>query len=132
VSILSRRVLLAISVGVSLIFLTLIAIKGEEFKKTLTKEYFSHKKFLFHLKNVRYVPKKQPSEKDVRGIFERYRIKTESVYRSDTGLEVKAKNVLWRVLPLLLRDLEKNYTIVHFSAVDNTGKGVFEIRIVLR
>ncbi len=54
------------------------------------------------------------------------------LYRSESGVEVKLKEVRWSLIPDLVRDLERRFELVSLSAVDNTGKGVFELRFVVR
>jgi len=82
----------------------------ESVRDRITGEYFRHKEFLFDLRSLR----------------------ADSIYRSESGLEISMRNVHWRRIPDLILSLEKRFRLESFSAVDNTGKGVFEVRIVLR
>jgi len=59
-------------------------------------------------------------------------LKPERVYVSEGGVEVVLGEITWSSLPRLVRDLERRFEVVRFSAVDNTGKGVFKVRVVLR
>lgn len=128
----SKRHFIIIIVGLSVGFIIIGASDVANFRKRITKEYFAHKNFYFNLRNSEKVSKKTPSEKEVREIFERNGIKVEAIYKNEGGLEVKAKNVEWRFLPQLIRDIETRHTIKSMSAVDNTGKGFFELRIVIQ
>ncbi len=72
------------------------------------------------------------TEDDVLKLLSSYSLSPESVYRSESGVEVKLKEVRWSLIPDLVRDLERRFELVSLSAVDNTGKGVFELRFVVR
>lgn len=127
----NRFHLLLVSLAVALAFAVVFGSEIVELKKRITKEYFSHKEFIFNFKNASGNQKKVPTEKEVRGILERHRIKVKSIYQSEGAVEVKAEDVEWRFLPVLVRDIEKIYRIKSLSAVDNTGKGNFELRMVI-
>jgi len=103
-----------------------------EVRNRISSEYLKHKEFLFNLKNASRSPRRSADENSVGQILEEMKLRPLSIYRSVSGVEVKLKNVHWKQVPDLILRLEKSFTIVSFSAVDNTGKGVFEVRMVLR
>ncbi len=127
----NRFHLFLVSLGVAVAFAVVFGSEIVELKKRITKEYFAHKEFVFNLKNASGHQKRVPTEKEVRRILERHRIKVKSIYQSEGTVEVKAEDVEWRFLPVLIRDIEKIYRIKSLSAVDNTGKGYFELRMVV-
>jgi len=128
---LSRYHLWLAGLALAITFAVVFGSELVQIKDRVTREYFAHKEFLFNLRNADPVQRKVPTEKEVRSLLEKRRIRIESIYQNEGAVEVKAKDVEWRFLPLLVRDLERNYRIRSFSAVDNTGKGFFEIRIVV-
>ncbi len=129
---LSTKIIYLLSAFISILFAGILIHEGVKTREKLTDEYFKHKKFMFQIKNITHGPKKHATEKEVRSLLERHKINIGSIYSGETGIEVKAENVYWGIIPYLVRDLERNYTIVQFSAVDNTGKGMFDVRIVVR
>ncbi len=129
---LSKRILYLVSAGLSLLLAFLIVDSALRAKDRITSEYFAHKEFLFLLKNGEGGKGRSPGEGDIRRIFRKHRVKVKSVSRVGTDIEVKAVEVSWRKLPALIKDLEKDFTIVSLSAVDNTGRGSFSLRVVIR
>jgi hypothetical protein len=72
-----------------------------------------------------------PTERSLELLLKRLGFEPESVYRSETGIEVKLE-VSWDRLPRLVKELERRYRLVSLSAVDNAGKGIFKVRFVVR
>ncbi len=123
--------LLLVSLAVAVAVVVVFGTEVINLRKKITREYFYHKEFVFNLKNASNQQKKVPAEKDLRRMLERHRVKVKSIYQSEGAVEVKAEDVEWRFLPMIIRDIERNYRIKSFSAVDNTGKGYFEVRMVV-
>ncbi len=128
----SRKTLYIASIGLSLVLAFLITDSGLKARERITAEYFAHKEFLFMLKNAKHEAIRSPTEENVRRIFGKQGIKVKSISKAGTDLEVKAQEVHWRKLPPLIRELEKRFTIVSIRAVDNTGRGIFSLRIIIR
>ncbi|HIQ31474.1 MAG TPA: hypothetical protein EYH49_04860 [Aquifex aeolicus] len=128
----SKRLLYVLS----LVFSCVILFYGMSFlmdtKEALTREYFRHKEFLFLLRSLPPLVKEPATEDGVIALFSEHRLKPERVYVSEGGVEVVLGEITWSSLPRLVRDLERRFEVVRFSAVDNTGKGVFKVRVVLR
>ncbi len=104
----------------------------EEKKETVIKEYFAHKRFLRDLREAVYKERKYATEKELRNLIIRYGLEIENIKRTGSGIEVKIREVYWKELIKLLKEIEDRYEIVSFRAVDNTGKGLFEVRLVVR
>ncbi len=103
-----------------------------EFRDKVTREYFKHKEFLFKLKNAPRDLKKPAQEAEIEEKLKNLGLNIKAIYRTDSGVEVTLKNLHWNRIPYIILLLEKQYEIVSFSAVDNTGKGLFEVRIVFK
>ena len=98
----------------------------------IVREYFKHKDFLFTLRNLPLESKRPATEKEIAGLLSKYNLEPQKLFKVESGIEIQLKEVPWTLVPDLVKDLEDNFEIVKFSAVDNTGKGVFELRIVVR
>ncbi len=129
---LNRRIVYLLSVALALFFVVYTLPTVGKMRSRLSSEYFKHKEFLFNLKNAPRELKRSADETGVGELLENLGVRAETVYRTESGLEVKLKELSWRKVPDLILRLEERYHIVSFSAVDNTGKGSFEVRIVLR
>ncbi|RLJ70803.1 hypothetical protein BCF55_1086 [Hydrogenivirga caldilitoris] len=128
---LSRRVVYLFSVGLLVLILGYSFTSLSELRDRVTHEYFKHKEFLLDLKLAKEVKKSTPTESSLRELLGSMRVNIESVYASEGGIEVRFETD-WRRLPQLIKELESRYRIVNFSAVDNTGKGFFKARVVVR
>ncbi len=129
---LSRKLVYILSVALLFLFLGYTLPTISKVRNRMVSEYFKHKKFLFNLKRAPQVGKQQASEESVEKILSMINLKPESIYRSETGIEVRIKEVSWSQIPNLVKRLEDKFEILSFSAIDNTGKGIFDVRVVLR
>jgi len=129
---LNRRMVYSFSILLFLFFLGYSLPSLGDFRSTLVREYFNHKEFLFNLKNAPRDRKKTAHEEDIQKVLSMVGVEAEKINRTESGLELKISELSWRKIPYLIKELENRYEIVSFSAVDNTGKGVFNVRIVLR
>ncbi|RMH00732.1 MAG: hypothetical protein D6699_07375 [Aquificota bacterium] len=97
------------------------------------KEYLQYKEVMLLLKN--YQTKKKPTldENYIRGKLSQVGAELVSFRQTDTGYQVKGKNLHGSKIPLLTYELEKdNVQIVKFLATDNTGQGLYDFELVLR
>lgn len=129
---LSRRLVYILSLLVFAVFIVYATSTAGNVRSTIDREYFKHKEFLFHLRNLPPRMKEPASEGALLSILSKYGLKPQKAFRTESGLEIRLKDVAWNRIPSLLKELEERFEIVSFYAVDNTGKGVFEIRIVLK
>lgn len=129
---LNRRTIYILSVALALFFAGYTIPTVESVRDRITGEYFRHKEFLFDLRRASLSFRKSADEREVGELLENMDLRADSIYRSESGLEISMRNVHWRRIPDLILSLEKRFRLESFSAVDNTGKGVFEVRIVLR
>ncbi len=128
----SRRVVYILSLLLTLVFVAYTLPALGELRSTLSQEYFRYKEFLFNLKKAKFLRKEPADERSVSEVLKSLGVEPESLYTSDTGVEINFEELPWRKVPTLIKELESRYTIVSFSAVDNTGEGLFEVRIVVR
>ncbi len=129
---LSRRIVYALSIGLFILFVGWTLPSLSEIRNSLVREYFKHKEFLFNLKQARYYKKHTPSEQDIETMLSGMGFKVEKILSSESGVEVTLEDVHWSKVHNLIKSLERRFEISSFSAVDNTGKGVFKVRIVVR
>ncbi len=129
---LNRRTIYILSVALALFFAGYTLPTVENVRDRITDEYFKHKGFLFDLQRASLSFRRSAGEKEVGELLEDMGLRAESIYRSGSGVEVRMRNVHWRRIPDLIFRLERSFRLESFSAVDNTGKGIFEVRIVLR
>ena len=128
---LRKRTVYLITLGLGIVAFLYTLPTLAQLRDRFVQEFFKHKEFMFYLKNAKASTKKQLTEEEVLELFRRYRITPEKIQRTETGYEVEIKELSWRTLPYLIKDIEKNFRIVTLSAVDNTGKGSFKVRMVL-
>ncbi|EDP75744.1 hypothetical protein [Hydrogenivirga sp. 128-5-R1-1] len=127
---LSRRLVYILFTGLTVLHLGYTLPTVGKVRDRVASEYFKHKEFLLNLKLVKGKEKSVPTESDLREFLRNMGIEPESLYSSDTGVEVKFE-LSWKRLPELVKRVERRYRIVSFSAVDNTGKGLFKVRMVV-
>ncbi len=125
-----RRTLTLISLGLSILFLVYGGFKVADIRDEVLREYLLQREFLYLMERVE---KKRPaSEVSVRDVLKELGFEPEGISTTDLGVEVILKDVSWRRLPHLVKEVERNFSLVSFEAVDNTGKGLFRVRMVLR
>lgn len=127
----NRRLVYILSLGLFLFFLIYTLPRLSELRAKVTYEYFKHREFLLELRLAKGMGRSAATESSLRDLLNRMGLKPESIYASDTGIEVKLE-LSWRKLPEVVKELERKHIIVNFSAVDNTGKGLFRTRIVVK
>ncbi len=128
---LRRRTVYLIALGLGIVmFLYTLPILSQ-LRDRFVYEFFKHKEFMFYLKNAKAPSKKHLGEEEVINLLKRYRITPEKIQKTETGYEVEIKELSWSLFPYLIKDFEKNFRILTLSAVDNTGKGLFKVRVVL-
>ena len=125
-----RRTLLLLSLGTALLFLVYGSLRVSEVRDEVIREYLRHKEFLSLTSKVEI--KDRADEAGVRETLEGIGIRPERVVSTDQGIEVVVGEVSWRDLPRLVKVVEDRFDLVTLEAVDNTGKGRFRVRIVIR
>ena len=128
----SKRLVYIFSLFLALVFVFYTLPALGELRSTLSREYFRYKEFLFDLNRAGFLRKELADEKSVSEVLKSLGLEPESLYTSDTGVEINFEELHWKKLLLFVKEIESRYTIVSFSAVDNTGEGLFEVRIVVR
>jgi hypothetical protein len=124
-----RRTLTLLSVLMALLFAVYGSIRVSEVRDLVLREYLRHKEFLYLKGKVS--EKERAGEGSVRKVLEEMGLEPERVSVSELGVEV-VMDLSWRVLPELVRRLEERFHLVSLEAVDNTGKGRFRVRLVVR
>ncbi len=127
----SKRLVYILSLGLFVFYIGYSLPSVDRVRNKLVSEYFKHKEFLYNLKIAKRVRKTTATELSVKELLEDFGLEVESVYSSEAGVEVKME-VPWKRLPRIVREIERRFRVVSFSAVDNTGKGLFVVRMVLR
>ena len=125
-----RRSLTLISLLLSLMFSVYGYVKVSEIRNRVVREYMRHKEFLFLLRNTE--PFRTASEGELRDVLNGLGASVEKIETVGDGIEVVIREVSWRKLPIIIKRVEERFRIVFFEAVDNTGKGLFRVRVVVR
>ncbi len=125
-----RRTLLLLSLGTALLFLVYGSLRVSDVREEVIREYLRHKEFLSLISKVEV--KNRADEASVRRTLEDLGIRPERVASTDQGVEVVVGEVSWRDLPRLVKVIEDRFDLVTLEAVDNTGRGRFRVRVVVR
>ncbi len=125
-----RRILDLVSLLIAVLFVIYGALKISETKERVLREYLRHKEFLFLMGTVER--KERADEESVRDLLKELGIEPEKVITTEVGIEVVVDTLSWRVIPGFIKELEGRFKLVSFEAVDNTGKGRFRVRFVVR
>ncbi len=128
----NRKILYFASFMLSLLLLGYGLTLLSELRERIVGEYFRHKEFLFNLRSVPKAGKRSASEEDINTILKELNLEAKRIFKTETGVEVELSEVYWEKVPYMIKEFEKRFEFVSFSAVDNTGKGLFEVRIVLK
>ncbi len=104
----------------------------QDFKNFVNSQYVKFKNFVFLLENVKPTRKRYIDEKTIRRIASAYGLEVKEISKTENGYLIYIKNLNAFILPKLLREFEKYSEIESFEAVDNTGKGIFDFKIILR
>jgi len=129
---LSRRLFYAVSLVLSLVYLLSVASAVQGSRDRIVKEYFQHKEFLFLLWNLPAKPKEPASEKTLLSLLSRHNIEPKRIFKTESGVEVELGEVPWDLVPVLVKEVEERFELFSLSAVDNTGKGIFQLRMVVK
>jgi len=97
------------------------------------RDYLKHKEIMFLLANYQGKKREEPTEQLIRGLFSQYQGEFRSFRQTDAGYEVQGTNLPGEKLPYLIYALEeKGISVQKLRAVDNTGRGLFEVYLLLR
>ena len=129
---LSRRLVYMASLLISVFLLVYAILTAEDMRDRIVREYFEHKEFIFHLRNLPVRMKEPATEEALLSVLSKHGLEARKVFRTESGVEIQLKEVPWDSIPDMIKDLERRFEILSFSAVDNTGRGIFEIRVVVR
>ena len=127
-----KRILYMISIAISFGMFLYVIGHLLELKSAFLSKYSEHKEFLLALNRVSLHGGKAVKESDVSKLLEEMGLSLKRIYTSNGVVEVEISEVPWIKVPDLLYRIEKAYSIHKFSAVDNTGKGVFDVKLVLK
>jgi len=125
-----KRTLILISLLVVSLFLVYGTYRVSETKERVLREYMRHKEFLYLI--GRAEKRRRADEVSLRRLLKDFGIEPERVSVTDLGLEVVIGELSWRLFPELVRRIEERFQIVSLEAVDNTGRGRFRVRMVVR
>ncbi|MDQ7038618.1 MAG: hypothetical protein Q9N26_05415 [Aquificota bacterium] len=125
-----RRTLTFISLLIGSIFLVYGTYRVSETKERILREYMRHKEFLYLIGGVER--KRRADEASVRNLLEDFGVEPERISMTDLGVEVVVKELDWRLFPELIKRVEERFQIISLEAVDNTGRGRFRVRMVVR
>ncbi len=128
---LKKRHLYGFFLLLSLLYIYLLSAKAGYLKELLNREYLRHKEFLFMLNNID-AEVRSLDERAVREIIEGLGIEIKSISETPSGIEVTLPEVRASLLPRLIFKLEEIGKVVSLSSEDNTGKGKFNVRLVVK
>jgi len=103
-----------------------------DFRNFLNTQYVKFKDFVFLLENTEYKETRPLNEKLIRNLAQKYSINLKEISYREGRYVISLREVDGRALVLFIRDLEQNGVLESLEAVDNTGKGKFDIKIILR
>ena len=127
-----RRTVILVLLGVFALLTMDAFLRVSDFKNTLLREYLSHEEFLKNLRMAKTFRREIPSEDEVERIFLNVGIEPSKVERTGVGVRIVADEVEWFKIPKLVVDLEERFEIESFKAQDNTGKGIFELEVIVK
>ncbi len=128
---LRKEVLYAILTLVCGLYVYLLSADYSAFRNALNRELSKHKEFLFMLENLT-PPSEELTEKGLRRTLSALGIEPKSISQTPAGIEVVISELKAVHIPELILSLEDKGKVVSFRAEDNTGKGKFSVRFVIK
>jgi hypothetical protein len=113
------------------IYTYLLSSDISSLRELLNREYLKHKEFMFMLNNLE-LREDTLNEKLIRSIAMSMGLEIKSISETPSGIEVVLPQVRASLLPQLLFQIERYGRIKSLSSEDNTGKGIFEVRLVIQ
>lgn len=96
-------------------------------------EYLKHREVMLLLKNYQSRQKVNVDENFARQKLLQFGADLISFKQTDSGYEIRAKNLRGENLPRLVYEIESaGVEVVKLSATDNTGQGIYELQVVIR
>jgi hypothetical protein len=116
-------------------FLTLAFLLDRYFRlrDEYYREYLKYKEVMLLLKNYQAKQKAIIDENYARQKVSTAGGELSSFKQTDTGYELKIKNLRGENLPRLIYTLEsEGVEVLKLKAVDNTGEGMYEVELLIR
>lgn len=130
--ILSKKVIYTLVLLLFTFYLYTFLVDFIDFRNFLNTQYVKFKDFVFLLENTEYRETRPLNEKLIRNLAQKYSINLKEISYREGRYVISLREVDGRALVLFIRDLEQNGVLESLEAVDNTGKGKFDIKIILR
>lgn len=130
--ILSKKVIYTLVLLLFTFYLYTFLVDFIDFRNFLNTQYVKFKDFVFLLENTEYKETRPLNEKLIRNLAQKYSINLKEISYREGRYVISLREVDGRALVLFIRDLEQNGVLESLEAVDNTGKGKFDIKITLR
>jgi len=130
--ILSKKVIYTLVLLLFTFYLYTFLVDFIDFRNFLNTQYVKFKDFVFLLENTEYKETRPLNEKLIRNLAQKYSINLKEISYREGRYVISLREVDGRALVLFIRDLEQNGVLESLEAVDNTGKGKFDIKIILR
>jgi hypothetical protein len=130
---LKKRDTIIFFVLLSVLLAFLLLDRYYKLREIYYKDYLKHKEIMFLLANYQGKKREEPTEQLIRMLFSQYQGEFRSFRQTDAGYEVQGTNLPGEKLPYLIYALEeRGISVQKLRAVDNTGRGLFEVYLLLR
>ncbi len=130
---LNKRIILLAYLSLFLLGYIYIQVEYSNLRDKVNKEYIKYKEMSFLLKNYKQEKRKEVDEVFLNQFFKNKGIEVKSISRVEDTFLIDIETLDMIKLTDIIYNIEKlGVEIVQVSAVDNTGKGMYEVRIKLR
>jgi hypothetical protein len=130
---LKKRDAIIFFVLLSVLLAFLLLDRYYKLREIYYKDYLKHKEIMFLLANYQEKKREEPTEQLIRMLFSQYQGEFRSFRQTEAGYEVQGTNLPGERLPYLIYALEeRGISVQKLRAVDNTGRGLFELYLLLR
>ncbi|NPA32765.1 MAG: hypothetical protein GXO04_03970 [Aquificae bacterium] len=107
-------------------------LRYNELRNYVNNQYLSFKDFVFELENTQAGQKVRLTEDFIRSVARRLGIELKEITYEEGKFRIRARGVEPDALVLLVHELEKGGRLLELKAVDNTGRGRFDVSITVR
>ena len=130
---LNKRILILAMFSIFLVGYIYLYIEYSDARNRINKEYTRYKEMSFLLKNFRSEKRKEIDEVILNKLFKGKGVEVKSISKVEDTFLIHLKEVDMVRLTDIIYSIEKwGVEIVQMEAIDNTGKGRYEVKIKLR
>ncbi|NPB08481.1 MAG: hypothetical protein GXN96_06085 [Aquificae bacterium] len=130
--ILSRKLIYLSVLLLFLVYGSLTLSDFGELRNFLNAQYMKFKEFLLLLESVSAEKKERISERAIRELLARYGLEVKEIVYQDGAYRIEVRRVPASLLVDILKYLQDRGRVEEFVAVDNTGRGLFDLTITVR